>query len=201
MLAKICGLAGNGVFEQAQADSIIKLVNEMERSIAPYLIGMFGFAPKSLDMVSFCYYLWDFGSFLDSIENLHKFQNKTFTDIFVPVTKKYMTLLEKYASKASASGFLLDSGVTYADFALANTFDYMKSMHPELFTQYYHIEMITQRVFKLPKLQWHLNHRPAFHEIFTKKVAKSTNNVIEKTWKWIFSQLDMSPGFPAIEFE
>uniref|UniRef100_A0A914QU85 glutathione transferase n=1 Tax=Panagrolaimus davidi TaxID=227884 RepID=A0A914QU85_9BILA len=51
MLAKMYGLAGDGVFEQAQADILVTAVRDLTNRIRNYLSGLFGM--RLMDLVSF----------------------------------------------------------------------------------------------------------------------------------------------------
>lgn len=51
MLAKMYGLAGEDVFEQAQADILVTAVRDLTNKIRNYLSGLFGM--RLMDLVSF----------------------------------------------------------------------------------------------------------------------------------------------------
>uniref|UniRef100_A0AC34GDF7 Glutathione S-transferase n=1 Tax=Panagrolaimus sp. ES5 TaxID=591445 RepID=A0AC34GDF7_9BILA len=97
MLAKMYGLAGMGIFEQAQADTIVGIVQNLSHAVIQYTKGTFGFESFN--------------------------QEKVYKETFEPGVKKYFEMLEKYASLGPQDGFFFSSGVTYADFAVANIFE------------------------------------------------------------------------------
>jgi glutathione S-transferase len=139
MLARMYGLAGDGYFEQAKVDTIIAIMKDLSNSIMGYFEGVLGF--KIID------------------------KETMFREVFQPSVNKHFATLEKYASQPSTSGFFFDSGVTYADFSVANMVELLNVMHPELMVQFPSILLLTQRVFALPNLQYYLSKRPVMTEI------------------------------------
>jgi glutathione S-transferase len=152
MLAKMYGLAGAGIYEQAQADTIIGIVSNLSNSVIEYTKGTFGF------------------------ENFD--EEKCYNETFEPAVKKYFAMLEKYASQGPDDGFFFSSGVTYADFAVANIFELVASMHPELLIKYKNVNAITQRVFAIPQLQKYLSSLPSMKEIMDKNLKLA----IKRKW-------------------
>uniref|UniRef100_A0A914QHB0 glutathione transferase n=1 Tax=Panagrolaimus davidi TaxID=227884 RepID=A0A914QHB0_9BILA len=151
MLAKMYGLAGAGIYEQAQADTIIGIISNLNHAIIEYTKGAFGV--YSID------------------------KEKVYTETFEPGVKKYFAMLEKFASQGPQDGFFFSSGVTYADFAAANMFQLVAILHPELLTEYKNVKSISQRVFALPQLQKYLNSRPSLQEIMEKtRVLKNSHD-------------------------
>ena len=95
-------------------------------------------------------------------------------------------MLEEYASVPTRDGFVLASGVSYADFAIANAVELVTFLHPELLTQFRNLTMITQKVRALPKLKTYLENRPTVGEVMTAAVShfqksKNFNPVVNLT--------------------
>ncbi|KAE9550311.1 hypothetical protein FO519_006471 [Halicephalobus sp. NKZ332] len=133
MLAKMNNLAGTTIFEQAQADSLIDILKEFTTAISEYLKFLLGL--RSGDEEIF------------------------YNEILVPAVLKYFPSLEKTASE-SFSGFLLNSGVTYADFELTNTIETICNFHPSLMSNYPNLLNIANHVHNLPQLQSYFKNRP-----------------------------------------
>jgi glutathione S-transferase len=143
MLAKMYGLAGHGIFEQAQADTIIGIVRDLGEAIIGYIKGVYGFKAINTEVA--------------------------YNETFLPAIKKYFYYLEKYASQGRPrDGFFFSSGVTYADFSVANIVELIKSLHPDILSEYRNVNAIIQRVFSIPQLQPYLSSRPALEDIMQK---------------------------------
>jgi glutathione S-transferase len=140
MLAKMYGLAGQDVFEQAQADAMLGVMRD--------------FMGAALDYVKFKYNLI-FGKTAEDCD-----LDKLYYVQFVPAVKRYFGILEQYASQPTPDGFFLHSGVSYVDFAAANMFESLNALHPDLLAPYTNIKAIVQRVFALPQLRRYLDRRP-----------------------------------------
>lgn len=91
-------------------------------------------------------------------------------------------MLEKYASQGSRDGFFFSSGVTYADFSVANIVEVIQSLHPELLLPYKNVNGITQRVFALPQLQKYLASRASMKEIMKRTCTVKQTLDIERKW-------------------
>uniref|UniRef100_A0AC34FS56 Glutathione S-transferase n=1 Tax=Panagrolaimus sp. ES5 TaxID=591445 RepID=A0AC34FS56_9BILA len=156
MLAKMYGLAGMGIFEQAQADAIIGIVRDLGHAVIGYIKGVYG------------------------LQDINR--EKMYKETFEPGVKKYFHMLEKYASQGPRDGFFFSSGVTYADFSVANIVEVIESLHPELLIQYRNIKAITQRVFALPQLQRYLASRSSMSEIMKRTCTVKHNLEIERKW-------------------
>jgi glutathione S-transferase len=156
MLAKMYGLAGDGIFEEAQADAIIGIVRDLGQAIIGYIKGVYG---------------------LEDID-----REKEYTEAFEPNVKKYFQMLEKYACNGPEDGFFFSSGVTYADFSVANIVEVIEYLHPELLIEYKNVKSITQRVFALPQLQRYLASRLPMIEIMKRTCTVKQNLEIERKW-------------------
>jgi glutathione S-transferase len=154
MLAKMYGLAGHGIFEQAQADTIIGIVRDLGEAIIGYIKGVYGFKTMNKEAI--------------------------YKEVFVPAIKKYFYMLEKYASQGPRDGFFFSSGVTYADFSVSNMVELINSIHPETLLEYRNVNAITQRVLSIPQLQPYLKSRPALDEIMKKTCTVRKMLEIEK---------------------
>uniref|UniRef100_A0AC34G332 Glutathione S-transferase n=1 Tax=Panagrolaimus sp. ES5 TaxID=591445 RepID=A0AC34G332_9BILA len=155
MLAKMYGLAGVGIFEQAQADTIVGIVQNLSHAIIEYTKGAFG---------------------VHAID-----KEKVYKETFEPGVKKYFEMLEKYASQGPEDGLFFSSGVTYADFAVANIFQLVAVLHPELLIQYKNVKAIAQRVFSLPQLKTYLASRPSIKDLMEKTRSLKQNFENAKT--------------------
>uniref|UniRef100_A0A914QWV2 glutathione transferase n=1 Tax=Panagrolaimus davidi TaxID=227884 RepID=A0A914QWV2_9BILA len=156
MLAKMYGLAGMGLFEQAQVDGIIGIVRDLGHAVIGYVKGVYG---------------------LIDID-----REKTYKETFEPGVKKYFGMLEKYASQGPQDGFFFSSGVTYADFAVANMIEVIDNLHPEILFKYKNVKAITQRVFAIPQLQKYLRSRLSMKEIMKRTCTVKENLKIERKW-------------------
>ena len=54
MLAKAYDLTGNGIFEQAQADTIVRIIDEFDRCILKYILGFYQYVEECLVVVFLC---------------------------------------------------------------------------------------------------------------------------------------------------
>uniref|UniRef100_A0AC35FCL8 Glutathione S-transferase n=1 Tax=Panagrolaimus sp. PS1159 TaxID=55785 RepID=A0AC35FCL8_9BILA len=146
MLAKMYGLAGDGFFEQAQVDSIVAIVKDLNSATLPYFEDVLGFKVTDTE--------------------------KLFKEIFKPAVSQHCKKLEKYALKLSNSGFLFDSGITYADFSVSYMIQAINSIHPELMSKFPNILLLSQRVFALPQLQFYLSTRPEKQDALFEKIKR-----------------------------
>uniref|UniRef100_A0AC34G9M4 Glutathione S-transferase n=1 Tax=Panagrolaimus sp. ES5 TaxID=591445 RepID=A0AC34G9M4_9BILA len=135
MVARLYNLAGQGIYEQAQADTIVSTIRDFGLITIEYVKGVFG------------------------LEKVDK--ERIFYEIYRPAVKQYFTILEEFASKSTRDGFLLSSGISYADFGVANVFEIVNALNPELVIEFTNVKELSQRVFALPQLQYYLNNRPA----------------------------------------
>uniref|UniRef100_A0A914QC50 GST C-terminal domain-containing protein n=1 Tax=Panagrolaimus davidi TaxID=227884 RepID=A0A914QC50_9BILA len=134
MIAKMCGLSGQGIFEQAQADAIFSAMNALVFSIVEYVKIKLSSKHQT---------------------NFETFNGMYFT-IFEPAIRKYFGILEEYASKQTSNGFFLSSGISFVDFAMFHLFDFLQKLHPNLFKQFPKCQAIVYRVSNLPKFQKYL---------------------------------------------
>uniref|UniRef100_A0AC35EZU6 Glutathione S-transferase n=1 Tax=Panagrolaimus sp. PS1159 TaxID=55785 RepID=A0AC35EZU6_9BILA len=155
LVAKICNLAGQGIYEQAQADTIVGIIKDFGLITIQYLKGVFG------------------------LEKVDK--ERIFHEIYKPAVKQYFTILDEFATKSTRDGFLLPSGIRYADFGVANAFELVNALNPELVIEFTNVKELTQRVFALPQLQYYLNNRPALaHLKPSPPVLKLSTNIYLK---------------------
>ena len=139
MLAKMYGLAGQGIFEEAQADSLFGLMKNFVNVVKVYVKELLSNHPEKTGTVE------------------AKKLKTMFLEIFEPAVEKYFGILEGHASQNG--GFLLPSGVSYVDFGVVYMFEFIYRLHPEVMSKYSSIRAITHRVSTLPQLQKYLANR------------------------------------------
>ncbi len=61
--------------------------------------------------------------------------------------------------KASPSGYLMPSGLTWIDFTVADCFSTLHGMHPEAMAKYPEVEKHRQRVLSHPKVKSYVEGR------------------------------------------
>uniref|UniRef100_A0A7E4UUW3 glutathione transferase n=1 Tax=Panagrellus redivivus TaxID=6233 RepID=A0A7E4UUW3_PANRE len=82
-----------------------------------------------------------------------------FRDLYVPNRDVLMAYITKQMQK-SKSGFLLNSGVSWADFFLAETFETLSLVDEDFNTRYPGAAVYKRRVFNLPNLKEYIDSRP-----------------------------------------
>lgn len=102
-----------------------------------------------------------------------------YAELFEPAVKKSFAIIEKYASDVGPNGFFFSSGVTFADFAVANMFELLSFIHPKLMSQFVFSKAIMQRVFLLPQLQQYLAGRPTPMLLCSQDVIEEIQRVHE----------------------
>lgn len=133
MLAKMTGLAGQTVWEQAQVDVLISILRDFNCAIFDYVRFLLGLTTGNEEVF--------------------------YNNHMLPAIKKYFPVLEKAASQ-SQSGFFLDSGISFVDFELANTVESLRNFHPSLLAPFPCLQSVADRVFAIPRLQNYLANRP-----------------------------------------
>ncbi|CAB3404419.1 unnamed protein product [Caenorhabditis bovis] len=77
----------------------------------------------------------------------------------IPARDKFLPLIAKYL-KQSKSGFLVDSGVTYADLIIVDNMRTLISLWPEYLKDYPEIKAWYDKVDSIPQIRKHLENSP-----------------------------------------
>lgn len=117
-------------------DSIADLVKDLYTQISPYYYVRLGV--KNGD-----------------IEKLKK-------EHLLPAVESKFPIFQKYLREAH-SGFYAKSGLTYVDFIVAEFFDIINSMNPEVFEAYPDLIKHVERIHDLPNLKPYIESRPSAH--------------------------------------
>ena len=91
--------------------------------------------------------------------HLHFLASESFLSFGLPVVEKYLPILEDKATNGNLHGFLLQSGLSFADFAVASFFETLQLILPRSTLHYNNLEVIKEQVFCHPKLQQYLKIR------------------------------------------
>ncbi|KAL7075271.1 hypothetical protein ACQ4LE_005672 [Meloidogyne hapla] len=125
-LGKKFGLAGKNEWEEAKADEINHLYDEMANIITPYIGAKVGL-------------------YSGDLEKLHK-------NLFLPAMDKYLPLFDKLL-KDSNSGYLLPSGLSFVDFSVAHFIGILSKMEPEIISKYPKLIEFSNNFHSLPQLK------------------------------------------------
>uniref|UniRef100_A0A915CVE0 glutathione transferase n=1 Tax=Ditylenchus dipsaci TaxID=166011 RepID=A0A915CVE0_9BILA len=85
-------------------------------------------------------------------------KEKLYNETFVPAMKQYLPVYVK-TLKESGSGYLMNCGLTWVDFTVANFLTTVKNLHPEELEKFPDLEEYRQRIYSLPSLQNYLKNR------------------------------------------
>ena len=151
MLAKMYGLAGQGIFEEAQADAIHAAIKDF---VNMYISSEYIRIKASQDPRSKKYFKTNGPDV--SPETL----KSMYSEEFLPAVRKYFGVIEGFASRGTSDGFFLHSGVSYVDFCMACFGEFFYKYHPELMTMFPNTRAIVHRVSAVPLLQTYLKKRP-----------------------------------------
>ena len=146
MLAKMYGLAGHGIFEQAQADAMHGVMKDFIRVAIDYI----KHRASRFQTIKF------FQTEAVSSDALRTMYHETFE----PAVKKYFGMMEDYASQGRPNGYFLHSGISYVDFGMSAFYEFLYNLHPELMSKFPNIRAIVHRVYTHPRLQNYIASRP-----------------------------------------
>uniref|UniRef100_A0A914CIJ4 glutathione transferase n=1 Tax=Acrobeloides nanus TaxID=290746 RepID=A0A914CIJ4_9BILA len=135
-LARKYGLAGKDDFEAAQIDAIADFHKDVYAELAVYLYAKLGYREGDPATLR--------QAFLESADKLFP---------------TYVKLL-----KESGSGFFAKSGVSWADFLIANYLLSIRINEPEALKKYPELEQYVDRIHALPQIKDYVDKRP--HIIF-----------------------------------
>jgi len=139
-LANQFGLRGKTVFEEAEINGIIETVTSLVTYLKPY---MFFSIRASTPHISWKQYF-----------------PENSTEYSIPMIHLYLPILENAASKKTDHGFLLPSGLTYADFTVAICYEVIEGLLPQVAAPYTNLKALKEKVNGLPQLQQYLKNRP-----------------------------------------
>jgi len=118
----LTGLAGKDAWEEAKVDEFSDFHKDAFTELIPYVR-----AKKALMSI--------YAGYADVL----------YKEQFLPAVEKYFPLYEKQLQDSS-SGFIAFSGLTWVDFLVAERFNMLHTMHPEIVDRYPELEMYRQRV-------------------------------------------------------
>jgi len=131
-LAKQFNLAGKDAWEQAKVDEFADLMKDAFNEFIQYFRVVVGFGEGNKDA-------------------LHR-------DVFLPAIAKYYPIYVKTLHD-SGSGFVVKSGLTWADFLLSEHLHTVHHMHPEALKKYPELEQYLQRIQQLPQIKKYIEGR------------------------------------------
>uniref|UniRef100_A0A1I7SRG3 glutathione transferase n=1 Tax=Bursaphelenchus xylophilus TaxID=6326 RepID=A0A1I7SRG3_BURXY len=134
-VARLTGLVGKDSWEEAKADET------------------YHYFVDSTHVTSAGGYIYDKAGILKSADI------KAFYDVFVKVATKNLDNYTKMLEEAR-NGYLLKSGLTYADFVVYSHSLTLRNVDPELAKKFPKVYEFVQRIEKLPQLQKYLKERP-----------------------------------------
>ena len=139
-LAKQFGLYGRTIYEEAQVDEIMELLLSLANYLKPYV---FSFLKTRNPKISWKEYFPEI-SIGDAI----------------PMIERYLPFLDNIASRKTNHGFLIPSGLTYADFAVTICYEFIEYLIPQTAASYTNLKALKNKVNSLPQLQEYLKNRP-----------------------------------------
>uniref|UniRef100_A0A915LMI3 Glutathione S-transferase n=1 Tax=Meloidogyne javanica TaxID=6303 RepID=A0A915LMI3_MELJA len=128
------GLAGKDDWEKAKIIEIFDFYRDVFNELAPYNYAKWGALHISL------------------------FFRINFERLFLPCAERVFPLFVKLLAE-SGSGFFGSSGVTYVDFVLAEYFEAVRSIEPEVIGKYKELTDFVAKVYAEPKLKTYLSTR------------------------------------------
>nr|CAD2171123.1 unnamed protein product [Meloidogyne enterolobii] len=126
------GLAGKDDWEKAKIIEIFDFYRDVFNELAPYNYAKWGVREGDVDQL-----------------------RKT---VFLPCAERAFPLFVKLLAE-SGSGFFGSSGVTYVDFVLAEYFEAVRSIEPEVIGKYKELTDFVAKVYAEPKLKTYLSTR------------------------------------------
>ncbi|EFO84537.1 CRE-GST-13 protein [Caenorhabditis remanei] len=132
-LATKFGFAGKTPEESALVDAFVDQFKDFYAEIHDYFYTMLGFTQ------------------LDGEEQKEK--------VLIPARDKFLPLLAKFLAK-SKSGFLVDSGITFADLIIVDDMTTLINWWPQYADGYPEILAWRERVMNYPKLKEYIEKRP-----------------------------------------
>jgi len=139
-LAKQFGLCGKTVYEEAEIDGIVETLISLVTYLRPCI---YSFVKARIPELNWKQYFPE-----DAVEQS------------IPMIQMYLPVLENAASRKTDHGFLLPSGLTYADFAVAICYEVIESFLPQVVAPYTNLKALKEKVNGLPQLQQYLKSRP-----------------------------------------
>ncbi|CAD5218023.1 unnamed protein product [Bursaphelenchus xylophilus] len=133
-VSRLTGLTGKDSWEEAKADETFHyFIDALTKDAGPYI--------------------WDKAGIFKAadIDAAYK--------AFVPAATKHLTYYSKMLDEAG-NGYLLKSGLTYADFVVYSHALTLRNVDPELAKQFPKVYEFVERIEKLPQLQEYLKIRP-----------------------------------------
>ncbi|KAI1711429.1 glutathione S-transferase 1 [Ditylenchus destructor] len=131
-IAEKHGLAGKDEVERARVDELQDSYKDLFSAVIKYLAVKFGFRPGDVDA-------------------LHKDEYAPALDFFLPIWNKIL--------QESKSGFLVNSGVTFVDFFLADFLYTFQGLEPELMAKFDQFDKYVKKVYDLPRVKDHVEKR------------------------------------------
>lgn len=126
-------LAGKDDLEAAKIDSVADLQKDMGSPLGPYFAVASGRAEGDKEALK--------------------------ASLLVPTLEKFLPMFEKLL-KESGSGFFAKSGVSWVDFAVAESISTFQNMAPEVIKKHSALVEHVKRVHALPQLKDYLAKRP-----------------------------------------
>jgi len=137
-LARRHGLAGANEWEEAKTDALVDLRMKFGQEIQTY-IALSIHTPPNVDISSFI--------------------KQSFQESFMPAVEKYAPKLEELLQNTK-KGWLMSSGITYADFVIAELTDTIQNFYNLYKVRFPLLAQHSERVHQLPELQEYLRSRP-----------------------------------------
>ncbi|KAI6232874.1 Cytosolic glutathione S-transferase 2B [Aphelenchoides fujianensis] len=132
-LAKRFGLNGANEFESAKADGIHAFYYDMFRTMHPYAAARMGFVPGA------------------DTAKLHQ-------EVFLPAARKALAVYDELV-KWSSFGFVLESGISYADFVIAEHLHSIFLMEPSFADQFPALALYKKKIHGLPQIADYVKRR------------------------------------------
>ncbi|KAH7717128.1 Nagst-1 protein [Aphelenchoides avenae] len=132
-LARKHGLAGKDAWEEATVDAYADMVKDCGAEMMSYFRVAAGMAEGDKDKLK--------------------------KEVFQPAADKYFPLLEKHLSK-SKSGFIVPSGVTWADFLIAERLVNTDVAAPGCLKAYPALQKYIEKVHAVPQIKEYVKSRP-----------------------------------------
>ncbi|KAI6219545.1 Glutathione S-transferase protein [Aphelenchoides fujianensis] len=132
-LAKRLKLDGKDEFEAARADEIWSFFYDAIKQQVPYSLVILGMSNEDKD-------------------KLHE-------EVFLPVAKRSLEFYKPLINN-SKKGYLLESGISYADFVVAEHLNTIFQLDSGLKTKYPDLHIYMESIHSLPQIQSYVKSRP-----------------------------------------